>query len=117
MFWQTKKLQTDLELRSIDLIDAHGRGGERCTSLSKYFEKLDHKIAIKHKNRGPLSIFSHNPKYPLQKNFKMTVTDLLVAQKCFHSCWFYDFVLLCQYPTRTFLSKQLAVHSKDKKET
>jgi hypothetical protein len=47
-------------------------GGTSCTP-SKYFEKLDHKNAIKHENRGPPPRFSHNPKYPLQKNLKMIV--------------------------------------------
>jgi hypothetical protein len=45
-------------------IDAHrgwGEGGTSCTP-SKDFEKLDHKNAIKHKNRGPPPRFSHNPK-------------------------------------------------------
>ncbi len=50
-------------------------GGRRSTSYtpSKDFEKLDHKNAIKHVNRGFPPRFSHNPKYPPQKNFKMTV--------------------------------------------
>jgi hypothetical protein len=30
-------------------------------SPSKDFEKLDHKNAIKHENKGPLPRFSHNP--------------------------------------------------------
>jgi hypothetical protein len=42
-----------------------GGGGTSCTP-SKDFEKLGHKNAIKHENRGPPR-FSHNPKYPLKK--------------------------------------------------
>jgi hypothetical protein len=54
-------------------IDAHRGWGERgeegntsCTP-SKDFEKLDHKNAIKHENRGPPPTFSPNPKYPLKR--------------------------------------------------
>jgi hypothetical protein len=47
-------------------------GGTSCTPL-KGFEKLDHKNAIKHKNSRPPPRFSLNPKYPSQKNLKMTV--------------------------------------------
>jgi hypothetical protein len=59
----------------IAFIDAHmegGRGGlEGCTSCTPSidFEKLYHKNAIKHENRGPPSqIFSQPP----QKKLKMT---------------------------------------------
>jgi hypothetical protein len=45
---------------------AVGRGGRG--HLMYPFKKMDHKNAIKHKNRGPPHIFSHNPKYPPQKN-------------------------------------------------
>jgi hypothetical protein len=55
-------------------IDAQGEGEEGGTSctLSKDFEKLDHKnaIKIKHKNRGPPPGFSHFPKCPPQKEFE-----------------------------------------------
>ena len=37
------------------------------------FKKLDNKNTIKHKNRRHPARFSHNPKYPSQKNLKMTV--------------------------------------------
>ncbi len=43
-----------------------GGGGTSCTPLND-FEKLDHKNAITHQNRGPPSRFSHNPKYPIKK--------------------------------------------------
>jgi hypothetical protein len=51
-----------------------GRGGRRGHLLYplKRLKKLDHKIAIKvtkHENRVP----PHNPKYPPQKNLKMTL--------------------------------------------
>jgi len=36
-------------------------------------EKLDHKNAIKHENKGPPPRFSHNPKYPPQNYLKITV--------------------------------------------
>jgi hypothetical protein len=42
------------------------RGYTSCSS-SKDFEKLDHKNAIKHKNRGPSPRFSHITKYPPSK--------------------------------------------------
>ena len=53
-----------------------GDGGTSCTP-SKDFKKLYHINAIKHKNRGPLPGFSHNPKYPRKKNLKMTVSNLM----------------------------------------
>jgi hypothetical protein len=37
----------------------------------KNSKKLDHKNAIKYKNRGPLPRFSYNPKYQPQKYLKM----------------------------------------------
>ena len=49
-----------------------GEGGTSCTP-SKGFEKLDHKNAIKHENRGPPPRFSHNPKYPPSKKFELEV--------------------------------------------
>ncbi len=45
-------------------------GGTSC-SPSKDFKKLDHKNAIKHKNRGPPPIFSHNSSH--NNNLKMTM--------------------------------------------
>jgi hypothetical protein len=39
----------------------------------KRLKTLDHKNAIKNENRGPPLRFSQNPKYPPQKNLKMTV--------------------------------------------
>jgi hypothetical protein len=63
-------------LENIDIfIDAHrgrGTGGTSCTP-SKDFKKLDHTNAVQHKNRGPPTRFSHNPKFPPQKNLKKTV--------------------------------------------
>ncbi len=53
----------------LGIIDAH-RGEEGGRRRGK---KLDHKNAIKHKNRGPTPRFFHNPKYPPQKNVKITV--------------------------------------------
>jgi hypothetical protein len=55
------------------IIDAHrggGRGGEEggtSCAPSKDFEKLQHKNAIKHENRGPPPIFFHNPMYSLKR--------------------------------------------------
>ena len=34
---------------------------------TKDFEKMYHKNVIKHENRGPPSILSHKPKYPLKR--------------------------------------------------
>jgi hypothetical protein len=69
-----------LFLMSIDLHRGEMVGGggvpPHCTP-SKDFEKLDHKNAIKHKNRGPPHRFSHYPKYPPKRKLKMTV----------HLCW------------------------------
>jgi hypothetical protein len=48
-----------------------GEGGTLCTP-SKYFEKLGHKNATKHKNMRPPSI-SSQPHVPPQNTFKMTV--------------------------------------------
>jgi hypothetical protein len=39
----------------------------------KRLKKLDHKNAIKYENIEPPPRFSHNPNYPPQKNFEMTV--------------------------------------------
>jgi hypothetical protein len=41
-------------------------GGSSCTP-SKDFEKLYHKNAIKHENRGPPHIIYHNPNHPLKR--------------------------------------------------
>jgi hypothetical protein len=61
------------EHRCIQRRDGGGGGvPPHCTPL-KDFEKLDHKNAIKHKNRGPPPRFSYNPKYPPQRKLKMTV--------------------------------------------
>jgi hypothetical protein len=43
--------------------------GNSCTH-SKDFEKLDHKNAIKHENRGPPPTFSHNPQFPTSKEIE-----------------------------------------------
>jgi hypothetical protein len=51
-----------------------GRRRGHLHTPSKDFKELDHKNAIKNKNRGTPPRFSHNPKYPLQKNLKMTKT-------------------------------------------
>jgi hypothetical protein len=51
------------------VVEKGEEGGTSCNP-SKDFEKLDHKNAIKHENRGHPP--SHNPKYPLRKNLKMT---------------------------------------------
>jgi hypothetical protein len=50
-------------------IDAHRGGGEGAPHVppSKDFEKLKHKNAIKHVNRGLPPRFSHNPMYPLKR--------------------------------------------------
>jgi hypothetical protein len=66
-------------------IDAHregggGAGGGTSCTPSKDFEKLDHKIAIKRKNRGPPPRFSHNPKYPPQKNLHRETERGLLRQ-------------------------------------
>jgi hypothetical protein len=53
--------------------DGGGRRGATSLHPSKDFEKLDHKNAIKHKNRGPPPRFSHYPKYPPKRKLKMTV--------------------------------------------
>jgi hypothetical protein len=56
-------------------IDEHGVGGGGISyTPSKDFEKLNRKNAIKHENRGPPPIFSHNPKYLPQNNLKMTAS-------------------------------------------
>jgi hypothetical protein len=50
-------------------------GGIRAPRVppSKDFKKLNHKNAIKHKNRGPPPKYFHNPEYPPQKKLKITV--------------------------------------------
>ena len=50
-----------------------GGGGAPHVPPQKPKKKLDHQISIKHENRGPPPRFSHNPKYPPQKNLKMIV--------------------------------------------
>jgi len=50
-------------------VTTQGGGGEwgiSCTP-SKDLEKLDHKNAITHENRGPPPRFSYNHKYPLKR--------------------------------------------------
>jgi hypothetical protein len=48
-----------------------GGGGER-GRRGHQLQKLDHKNAIKHENRGPPPKFSDIPKYHSQKKLKMT---------------------------------------------
>ncbi len=62
----------------LTIIKEHkGRGGTREYFMypSKDFEKLDHKSAIKHENRGPRPPhrFFHYSKYPSQQNLKISV--------------------------------------------
>jgi len=49
-----------------------GRGAPR---MPPYLKKLDHKIATTRKIRNPLT-FSHNPKFPPQKNLLKTSRTL-----------------------------------------
>jgi hypothetical protein len=44
---------------------------------SKYFEKFDHKNAIKHKNRGPPSHIFSQPQVPLSKEFENDYASLI----------------------------------------
>jgi hypothetical protein len=56
-----------------------GEGGTLYTT-SRDFDKLDHKNAIKHINKGPPSRFFHNPKNPPKTNLKMTLHQLAVVK-------------------------------------
>ncbi len=76
-------------------------GGTSCTP-SKDFEKFDHKITIKQKNRGPPPRFSHNPKYPPQKNLHRETERGLLRR------FFLDQKYLKNVKVRTFdLNKKL----------
>ncbi len=90
-----------------------GRRGGRGTSgtPSKDLEKMDHKNAINYRNKGPPPRFSHNPKYPPQKDLKMTVHLWII--ETFRFCFIvYSYVFQlstgsCSDPGNDFYRSQI----------
>jgi hypothetical protein len=72
-------------------------GGGTSYNTSKVFDKLDHKNAIKHINKGPLPRFFQNLKFPPKTNLKMSVHLWVVVKFSWGGYTFSGFILFFIY--------------------
>ena len=82
MFWQA--VFPGHKIITCQFIHAHGggEGGGHLTYPLKSLQKLDHKNAIKHENRGPPSQIFSQPQVPPSKEFEMTVHLCYALSRC-----------------------------------